>query len=266
MYLTETHVQVRELARHFANEVIRPVDEALDYDESLSADIFRQMGDPGLLGICLPKEMGSPGFGTHTCSLVMEELSRGYASIADQCGLVERISTLLLRYRAQPTHDHDGWAFRGGKIWIGTVRVADLGFVLALADRETGNGGMSIFIGDLHSDGLERGPKKQKMGQRAVLAFRIVNAGLEVGVDHDRQRRQFKKPIAEFQSVQCPLADMAVAYTADAVKDFGGAHYIRGFEVERLYRDAKNMQIYEGTDQIRRIFITRELLSHGAAA
>ncbi len=266
MYLTETHVQVRELARDFANEVIRPVDEALDYDESLSADICRQMADPGLLGICVPKEMGGPGFGTHTCSLVMEELSRGYASIADHCGLVERISTLLVRYRTQPTHDQDGWAFRGGRTWIGSVRVADAGFVLARTDREAGIGGMSIFIGDLHSDGVERGLKKQKMGQRAVLAFRIAKAGLEAAVDHDRQRRQFKKPIAEFQGVQCPLADMAVAYTADAVTLFGGAHYIRGFEVERLYVDAKNMQIYEGTDQIRRMIITRELLSHGAAA
>ena len=46
---------------------------------------------------------------------------------------------------------------------------------------------------------------------------------------------------------------------------FGGSGYIRGFEVERLYRDAKITQIYEGTNQIQRMIIARELLKHGAA-
>ena len=57
---------------------------------------------------------------------------------------------------------------------------------------------------------------------------------------------------------------MAVAQTAHAVQIFGGSGYIRGFEVERLYRDAKICQIYEGTQQIQRTIIARELL-RGAA-
>ena len=47
---------------------------------------------------------------------------------------------------------------------------------------------------------------------------------------------------------------------------FGGSGYIRGFDVERLYRDAKITQICEGTNQIQRMIIARELLRHGAAA
>ena len=47
---------------------------------------------------------------------------------------------------------------------------------------------------------------------------------------------------------------------------FGGSGYIRGFEVERLYRDAKICQIYEGTNQIQRMIIARELLKKGARA
>ena len=54
--------------------------------------------------------------------------------------------------------------------------------------------------------------------------------------------------------------DTAVARTADAVQIFGGSGYIRGFEVERLYRDAKICQIYEGTQQIQRTMIARELI------
>ncbi len=62
---------------------------------------------------------------------------------------------------------------------------------------------------------------------------------------------------------KCFASDMAVARTADAVQIFGGSGYIRGFEVERLYRDAKITQIYEGTNQIQRTIIARDLLKAG---
>ncbi len=62
---------------------------------------------------------------------------------------------------------------------------------------------------------------------------------------------------------KCFASDMAVAQTASAVQVFGGSGYIRGFEVERLYRDAKITQIYEGTNQIQRTIIARELIANG---
>ncbi|MNN92208.1 Acyl-CoA dehydrogenase [compost metagenome] len=65
---------------------------------------------------------------------------------------------------------------------------------------------------------------------------------------------------------KCFAGDIAVTHTANAVQLFGGSGYIRGFEVERLYRDAKITQIYEGTNQIQRTIIARELLNQGARA
>ena len=56
------------------------------------------------------------------------------------------------------------------------------------------------------------------------------------------------------------LSRAAVAQTANAVQVHGGAGYIRGSEVERLYRDAKITQIYEGTNQIQRMIVARHLL------
>ena len=380
MHLTETQEQARGLARAFADDVIRPAAEALDREERFPAEIYEEMARLGLFGIGVPEEMGGPGFDTVTYALVMEELSRGYASVADQCGLVELISTLLVRHgtevqrrmlpdilgmkrkvaycitepeagtdvsgvRTTAVRDGDGWRLDGGKIWIHNAPVADLGFVLARTDKAAGNRGMSIFVVDLHAAGVERGPKEHKMGQRAsqvgaltftdvrlpadallgvegrgfhmmmsvldkgrvgiaALAVGIGQAGLEAAVDYAGQRKQFGKAIAEFQGVQwliadmakdieaarllvhsaagridrgsdatkacsmakCFAGDMAVARTADAVQVFGGSGYIRGFEVERLYRDAKICQIYEGTNQIQRMIIARELLKHGARA
>ncbi|MEZ5837535.1 MAG: acyl-CoA dehydrogenase family protein [Geminicoccaceae bacterium] len=378
MHVSQIQEQVREMARSFADEVIRPAAESLDREECFPAGIYDQMARLGLFGIGVPEEMGGPGFDTLTYALVMEELSRGYASIADQCGLVELIATLLVRHgtgaqrrllpeilsmrrkvayciteaeagtdvsgiRTTAVRDGDGWILDGSKIWIHNAPVADLGFVLARTDREAGNRGMSIFIVDFHAAGVERGPKEHKMGQRAsqvgsltftdvrlgaeallgeqgrgfhmmmsvldkgrvgiaALAVGIAQAGLEAAVDYAGQRKQFGRHISEFQGVQwlladmakdieaarllvhhaagkidlgedatrycsmakCFASDMAVARTADAVQVFGGSGYIRGFEVERLYRDAKITQIYEGTNQIQRMIIARELMAKGA--
>ncbi len=381
MFLNEMHQQVRDMTRQFANDVIRPIAESLDHEERFPSEIYAQMAELGLFGICVPEDMGGPGFDTVTYAIVMEELSRGYASVADQCGLVELISTLLVQHgtpeqrdlwladvlaakkraaycitepeagtdvsgiRTEAVKDGDGWILNGGKIWIHNAPVADVGFVLARTDREAGHRGMSIFIVDLHADGVSRGPKEHKMGQRAsqvgalnfdnvklpanallgtegrgfhmmmsvldkgrvgigALAVGIGQAGLEAAVEYSQQRKQFKKPIADFQGVQwlladiakdveaarllvhsaaykidigadatkacsmakCFAGDMAVARSADAVQVFGGSGYIRGFEVERLYRDAKITQIYEGTNQIQRMIIARELLAKGASA
>ena len=118
-------------------------------------------------------------------------------------------------------------------------------------------------------------------------------------VRYAAQRKQFGQPIADFQAVQWMIADMAkdthaarlmtlhagsqldsgarattacsmakcfasdaaVLHTANAVQVHGGMGYIRGMEVERLYRDAKITQIYEGTNQIQRMLIAREALA-----
>ena len=57
MYLTETHSQVRDMARGFADEVIRPVANDLDRDERFPTDIYAQMAELGLFGIAVPEEM-----------------------------------------------------------------------------------------------------------------------------------------------------------------------------------------------------------------
>ena len=59
---------------------------------------------------------------------------------------------------------------------------------------------------------------------------------------------------------KCFSTDMAMKATIDAVQIFGGNGYTRDYPVEKLMRDAKLMQIYEGTNQIQRLVIARELL------
>jgi alkylation response protein AidB-like acyl-CoA dehydrogenase len=132
-----------------------------------------------------------------------------------------------------------------------------------------------------------------------AMAVGIGQAALDAAVGYARERQQFGQPIAAFQGIQFMLADMAMQVhaarlmvhhsarqvdagitgntyeasmakcwasdaamkvTTDAVQVFGGYGYTREFPVERYMRDAKIMQIYEGTNQIQRLVIARELL------
>jgi alkylation response protein AidB-like acyl-CoA dehydrogenase len=379
MPLSEVHQQIQDVSRRFADDVIRPAAEALDRDERFPAEIYRQMGELGLFGITVPDALGGAGMDAQAYAIVMEELARGYASVADQCGLVELAGTLLTAHgspvqrqrclqalmradkraayciteaeagsdvsgiKTTAERTQRGWRLHGSKLWIHNAPVADWGFVLARTDKAAGKRGMSIFIVDLALAGVSRGPREHKMGQRASqvgalhfddveladdallgeenrgfhimmsvldkgrvgiasLAVGIAQAGLEAALDYARTRRQFGNPIVDNQGLQWMLADMAkdiqaarllvrdaaakldagerataacsmakcfaadvaVQHTANAVQIFGGSGYIRGFEVERLYRDAKITQIYEGTNQIQRSIIARELVAHGA--
>lgn len=132
----------------------------------------------------------------------------------------------------------------------------------------------------------------------ASIAVGIARAALTHALRYSKERRQFGKQIGDFQGVQFMLADMATELAAarlltmrsaamldagqpatlessmakryaadaamristDAVQIFGGYGYTKEYPVEKLMRDAKLLQIYEGTSQIQRIVIARELL------
>ena len=212
----ETYRALEETVAAFARDVIRPVAEALDREERFPAEIYARMAELGLFGVTVPDALGGAGLDALAYSIVMEELSRGYASVADQCGLVELIGTLLSVYgtpgqqarhlpgilgattrvayciteeeagsdvagiRSVATRDGDGWRLDGSKLWIHNAPIADLGFVLARTDPEAGHRGMSIFIVDLHAPGVTRGLKERKLGQRAsqVGGLRFENVAL----------------------------------------------------------------------------------------
>lgn len=131
-----------------------------------------------------------------------------------------------------------------------------------------------------------------------ALAVGIARRALEESVAYAKERKAFGFPISGFQAVQFMLADMAkgveaarlltlqsawmidqglrasknssfakcfatdtaMEVTTNAVQVFGGNGYTREYPVEKLMRDAKLMQIYEGTNQIQRLVIARELL------
>jgi alkylation response protein AidB-like acyl-CoA dehydrogenase len=136
----------------------------------------------------------------------------------------------------------------------------------------------------------------------AAQACGIARAALDLAVSYASERQAFGGPIARFQGLQFPIADVAAAldaarlltYDAAALRDAGRPHgaagakaklfassvavraadvavqtlggygYSAEFPAERLYRDAKITELYEGTSQIQRLVIARDLLGDAA--
>ncbi|HZM81539.1 MAG TPA: acyl-CoA dehydrogenase family protein [Candidatus Limnocylindrales bacterium] len=133
----------------------------------------------------------------------------------------------------------------------------------------------------------------------AAQALGIAQGALDAGIAYIKERKQFGKPISDFQGIQFMIADMGMKLTAareltyaaaarserndadltyygaaakcfasdvamqittDAVQLLGGYGYTKDFPLERMMRDAKITQIYEGTNQVQRIVMARQLL------
>jgi acyl-CoA dehydrogenase len=132
----------------------------------------------------------------------------------------------------------------------------------------------------------------------AAMATGVARAAMEFAIDYSKQRVQFGVPIAMHQAIQFLIADMAtkvhlsrlatwnsavlldqgkrntlesshakrfaadaaMEVTTDAVQVYGGYGFIKEYKVEKLMRDAKILQLYEGTAQIQRLVIARETL------
>jgi len=168
--------------------------------------------------------------------------------------------------------------FEGARVPAGNlVGERDHGFRIALAALDSGRLGI------------------------AACAVGVAQAALDLAVGYAKQRRQFGSAIAEFQGLQFMLADMATGVaagralylaaarrkdagkpfgqqaamakllatdtamrvTTDAVQVLGGYGYVEDFPAERLMREAKVLQIVEGTNQIQRLVIGRELARPG---
>jgi alkylation response protein AidB-like acyl-CoA dehydrogenase len=241
-----------------------------------------------------------------------------------------------LATRAEP--DDGGWRITGTKQWITNGGFGGTVLLFARTDPETpGPKGVSAFILDgdqvrvtreeeklglnssstvdlaiegarverdrlLHEEGKGFNVAMSTLdGGRigiAAQAVGIAQAAYDVAREYARERRQFGKPIADFQAIQWKLADMATEIdaarllvhraawlkqegqphaeagakaklfasevarrqTAEAIQVLGGYGYTKEFPVERYYRDAKITEIYEGTSEIQRLVIARSIL------
>jgi alkylation response protein AidB-like acyl-CoA dehydrogenase len=240
--------------------------------------------------------------------------------------------------RTKAVRDGDSWVITGTKAWITHGGIADFYTVMARTGEEGPRGisaflvpgdaeGLSAAVPEkkmgmkgsptaqVHFDGV-RVPDDRRIGEEgqgfaialssldsgrlgiSACAIGVAQAALDEALAYATERRQFGKPIADFQGLRFMLADMAtqieagralylaaarlkdagrpfarqaamaklhctdtaMRVTTDAVQILGGYGYTADFPAERYMREAKVLQIVEGTNQIQRMVIARHLV------
>ncbi|MGK9234244.1 isovaleryl-CoA dehydrogenase [Inquilinus limosus] len=374
--LGDTADMLRDSVHGFAEAEIAPRAAAIDRDNQFPMDLWRKMGDLGVLGVTVEEEYGGAGMGYLEHMVAMEEISRASASVGLSYGAHSNLCVNQIRLNGTEEQkrrylpklvagEHvgalamsepgagsdvvgmklkaekkgDRWVLNGNKMWITNGPDADTLVVYAKTDPAAGPRGITAFLVEKGFKGFSTAQKLDKLGmrgsntcelvfqdcevpeenvlgrvgegvrvlmsgldyERAVLAagpLGIMQACLDIVLPYVRDRRQFGRPIGEFQLMQGKVADMYVALNASrayvyavgracdqgrvtrqdaagailyaaekatwmalqAIQALGGNGYINEFATGRLLRDAKLYEIGAGTSEIRRMLIGREVI------
>ena len=374
--LTSEQEQLRQLAHDFAANEIRPVARHHDETGEYPHAVLKKAWELGLMNTHIPESCGGLGLGTFEGVLIAEENGWGCTGIstAMEANTLAEVPVIVAGTEAQKKKylgrmvdeclfcaycvtepdagsdvvggrtraelRGDKYILNGEKMWITNGDKANWYFVLAKTDPTAGHRGMTAFIVDRDSPGIEVSQKLWNMGQRASdtrgikftdvevpvenrlgpegegfkiamkafdktrplvagAAVGLARAAFEYAVDYARDRKSFGQPLYNHQAVAFMLADMAKDIEAarllvwlsgwtidqgvrntkhaamakcfaadaahriasDAVQIHGGNGFNCEYPVEKLLRDSKIFQIYEGTSQIQRVIIAKELFS-----
>ena len=374
--LSSEQEALRRLAHDFAQNEIRPVSRHHDETGEYPYATLKKAWDLGLMNTHIPESCGGLGLGTFEGVLIAEENGWGCTGIStameantlaevpvivagndfqkkkylgrmiDEClfcayGVTESdAGSDVAGIRTTAVRKGDKYIINGEKMWITNADKANWYFVLAKTDISAGHRGMSAFIVERASEGIEVSKKLWNMGQRASdtrgikftdvevpvenrlgeegegfkiamkafdktrplvagSAVGLARAAFEHAVEYAKDRKSFGQPLYNHQAIafmladaakdieaarllvwlsgwtidqhirntkqaamaKCFAADVAHRVASDAVQIFGGNGFNCEYPVEKLLRDSKIFQIYEGTSQIQRVIIAKEIFS-----
>jgi alkylation response protein AidB-like acyl-CoA dehydrogenase len=374
--LTEEQKMLQTTLRDFADREIVPVAAKIDEAGQFPAEEIKKMAGLGLFGLTIPVKYGGSGRGLLDLCIAVEELARASAAVDDYLRISLSLAIVpIMEYGTEaqkkkylPPHASGekmacfamteagagsdpagmattatprkgGYVINGTKLFISIAEKAGIAVVFATMDKSLQQRGITAFIIDRDTPGLNAGKPEEKMGLHGFISNELIfedcfvpeanrigeegqglsialnaldvsrvtvgaeavgisRAAYEAALKYAKERQQFGQPIASFQAIQWMLADMATqidaarllthraAYlhdrglpyikeaamakvfasevagfvTSKALQIHGGYGYTRDYPVERYFRDAKITEIYEGTSEIMRMTIARNIL------
>ena len=374
-FLTGPEKEVFDYVAKFASEEVRPLARQIDEKMEVPKILIDRMKELGLFATYIPEKYGGAGLSFRFLIRAIEEISKACPSTALVLdGALTLFAEPLLMFGSEdlknrylrkvakgsigglaltePGSGSDAasikthavkkgknYVINGSKIFISNGRLAEFYVVDVVTDPSKGYKGISTFVVDSDTPGLEISRDIHKMGIRGSSTvelvfnnvevpeenligqlnggFRVVMETLDAGrigiasqalgiaegafeeaIAYIKERKQFGRTISSFQGIEFMIADMgtrieasrqliyaateawekhvdsvklssmaklfasdmAMSVTTDCLQLFGGYGYTTDFDAERHMRDAKITQIYEGTNQIQRVIISREIL------
>jgi isovaleryl-CoA dehydrogenase len=219
--LGETNDMLREQVNQFSATEIAPLAQATDQDNEFPNQLWKKMGDMGLLGITCDEQYGGAGMGYLAHSIAMEEISRASASIGLSYGAhsnlcvnqIHRHGTDQQKSKYLPkliSGDHIGalamsepgagsdvvsmqlkaelkggnYILNGNKMWITNGPDANTYVIYARTDATAGSKGITAFIVERDYPGFSRSPKLDKLGMRGSNTCELVFIDCEVPAEN----------------------------------------------------------------------------------
>lgn len=372
---TEDQIALRRTVREFAQNYLAPKAEEIDVNNRFPIETIKALGEQDLMGLAYPEEMGGAGYDAISEAIAMEEISAacastgsiitghylGYDALYLQGNEMQKEKWLrpalegekyaafcltepaggsdMTSSKTTAVEDGDSYLINGVKHFITGGAHADFLACFAMTDRAAGKKGMTCFIVEKGTPGVEIASEDNKMGIRgartaeivfkdcrvpkenivgtvgggyklaldvidrgrigiAAMAVGISQAAFDMAVKYAKEREVFGRTISKFQGIQWMIADigtqleaarmmtyyaadlkekgvpftkeasMAKLFTAEAshkivttaLQIHGGYGYMKEYPIERLYRDQRILELFEGTSQIQKIVIAGQIL------
>jgi alkylation response protein AidB-like acyl-CoA dehydrogenase len=276
--LSEEQEMFRQTVARFAKDKVAPRVSEMDKKDCFPKDLYQEILFSSCFKLSASKEQKERYLpdvvsGRKLCAFGLTEPDAG-SDIASM--------------RSNAILNGDEYILNGVKNFNSGIDFADMTLVYAKTDPNAGIKGISAFIVEKGTKGFSYSVTGKMMGFRGIHHY------------YAKERVQFGRPIAEFQAINHILADMAtnteaarqlvyraativrehtkesmklatmakyfatdvaMKVTSRAVDILGGYGYSEEYPIERMMRDAKGLQIYEGTNQIQRNAVARVLLT-----
>ncbi len=219
--LSDDEKLIRDTARQIAREVIAPRASEVDWESRFPFENVKQLAELGFMGMMVSEEYGGAGLSTLAYVLAMEEISAACASTGVimsvnnslVCHPIEKFGTPeqkkkylpdlaagkklgayclsepntgsdAARQQTTAVKKGDAYVLNGTKNFITNGQHADVYIIYVMTDAAQGHKGISAFIVDAETTGLERGPKEKTMGIKGSSTCQIVLTDCEVPADN----------------------------------------------------------------------------------
>ncbi|MCX6446200.1 MAG: acyl-CoA dehydrogenase family protein [Actinobacteria bacterium] len=323
--LPREYEELRQSVRSLAQKEIAPHAKVVDEDHRYPIEAAQALAKAGLSAAHVPTEFGGDGADALAVVLIIEEVARacGSSSLIPAVNKLGSMPLILGGSKKWISNAEVSDFYTviaqtdpslGSKgITAFVIEKTDAGVSFGAPEKKMGFRGSPTR--EVYFDNVEISDDRRigEVGKGFVLAMDtldhtritiaaqaigLAQGALDIATAYSHERKQFDKPIYDFQGIQFMLADMAMnieaarqltyaaavksengekdlkffsasskcfasdvamKVTQDAVQILGGYGYVSDYPVERMMRDAKLTQIYEGTNQVQRIVIARNL-------